>query len=40
MLLMLPETRVVVVLLCNLERVRLQPLAQQIANLAAPLREK
>lgn len=33
---MLPESQVVVVLLCNLERVRLQPLAQQIAAMVAP----
>lgn len=36
MLLMLPEPRVVVALLCNLEQVRLQPLALQLAALAAP----
>ena len=36
----LPESRVVVVLLCNLERVRLQPLAQQIAALVAPVETK
>ncbi len=36
MLFLVPEPRVVVVLLCNLERVRLQPLAQQIAALVAP----
>lgn len=36
MLYVLPGQRVVVVLLCNLERVRLQPLATQIADLVAP----
>lgn len=35
MLLLLPEQRVAVVLLCNLERVRLGGLAQQLADLAA-----
>jgi CubicO group peptidase (beta-lactamase class C family) len=38
MLLMLPDAGVVVVVLCNLELVRLQPLAQQLAELAAPPR--
>ncbi|HEX6811042.1 MAG TPA: serine hydrolase domain-containing protein [Planctomycetota bacterium] len=37
MLYMLPEENVTVVLLCNLERVRLQPLAQSIARLVAPI---
>jgi CubicO group peptidase (beta-lactamase class C family) len=36
----LPEPQVVVVLLCNLERVRLQPLAQQITALVAPVETK
>lgn len=36
MLLMLPEQRVTVAILCNLERVRLQPLAKQIGDLVAP----
>lgn len=36
MLLLLPQPRVVVVLLCNLEHVRLQPLAAQLAKLVAP----
>ena len=34
-LLLLPDAQVVVVVLCNLEKVRLQPLAQQLAALAA-----
>ena len=34
-LLLLPDAQVVVVVLCNLEKVRLQPLAQQLALLAA-----
>jgi serine beta-lactamase-like protein LACTB len=37
MLYILPEQQVTVVLLCNLERTRLQPLAQAIARLVAPL---
>ncbi|MFY9345673.1 MAG: serine hydrolase domain-containing protein [Planctomycetota bacterium] len=37
---LLPEQRVVVALLCNLERVRLQPLATQIAALVTPLARK
>jgi len=37
MLYILPEQQVTVVLLCNLERTRLQPLAQNIARLVAPL---
>ncbi len=36
MLYVLPNEGVVVVLLCNLERVRLQPLAKQIAELVSP----
>jgi CubicO group peptidase (beta-lactamase class C family) len=36
MLYVLPEQQVTVVLLCNLERARLQPLAQAIARLVAP----
>jgi len=36
MLLLLPQERVVVVLLCNLEKVRLQPLARRLADLVAP----
>lgn len=36
MLLLLPQERVVVVVLCNLEQVRLQPLARRIAELVAP----
>ena len=36
MLLLLPQERVVVVVLCNLEKVRLQPLARRIAELVAP----
>lgn len=36
MLYMLPDERVVVVVLCNLEKVRLQPLAARLAELAAP----
>ena len=36
MLYVLPEQQVTVVLLCNLERTRLQPLAQAIARLVAP----
>jgi serine beta-lactamase-like protein LACTB, mitochondrial len=35
MLLMLPERRVAVVLLCNLERVRLAPLSRELATLVA-----
>jgi CubicO group peptidase (beta-lactamase class C family) len=35
-LLLLPEQKVVIAILCNLERVRLQPLAKQIADLVAP----
>lgn len=31
-----PDTKVIVVLLCNLEKVRLQPLAEELARLAAP----
>ena len=33
---LLPDARVVIVLLCNLEKVRLQPLAQRIATLVLP----
>jgi CubicO group peptidase (beta-lactamase class C family) len=40
MLLLLPDSGVVVVVLCNLEKVRLQPLAQQLAELAAPQAKK
>ncbi len=40
MLYVLPEQQVVVVILCNLERVRLQPLAKEIANLVAPVAKK
>lgn len=40
MLYLLPEARVVVVVLCNLERVRLQPLCKQIADLVSPLEKK
>lgn len=36
MLLLLPQERVVVVILCNLEKVRLQPLARRLADLVAP----
>jgi len=36
MLYLLPDQQVAVVLLCNLEKVRLLPLAQQIADLVAP----
>jgi hypothetical protein len=37
MLLLVPAERVAVVVLCNLEKVRLQPLARRIAELVAPL---
>lgn len=37
LLYMLPDQQVVVVLLCNLEKVRLLPLAQQIAALVSPI---
>jgi serine beta-lactamase-like protein LACTB, mitochondrial len=40
MLLLLPEQRVAVVLLCNLEHVRLRPLADRIADLVAPPESK
>ncbi|MBL8755187.1 MAG: beta-lactamase family protein [Planctomycetes bacterium] len=40
MLYLLPEQGVVVVVLCNLEKVRLQPLAQQVAELVAPMAKK
>jgi serine beta-lactamase-like protein LACTB len=36
MFLVVPEPRVVVAVLCNLERVGLQPLAERLAELAAP----
>ncbi len=36
MLVMLPEQRVVVVVMCNLERARLQPLCKQVVDLVAP----
>lgn len=38
MLYLLPDAQVTVVLLCNLEKVRLQPLAQRIAALVAPVK--
>jgi serine beta-lactamase-like protein LACTB len=40
LLYLLPEPQVVVVLLCNLEKVTLQPLAQQIAQIVAPVAAK
>lgn len=37
MLYLLPDQQITIVLLCNLEKVRLLPLAQQIADLVAPV---